>query len=255
MSSVFRIGISAVLLWTSIGCGPSTSVGHGLTIVPTFTDSAGQRWTDRRKAVVLQAIADYERAIAENETIAVEFKFYDAEPGYYAMWYAINFPPKGTSVRPWTRGLTHVIMIDANSAGGLVWFDPTPSTDDDIPESVFDALTLIRHELAHMLGHRPGYCLDYDADGQAIDHWQARIDASGVFDPGGLNVALADDGEHAADNDLMSYYLTTGRRYDIDDALQRLILTYGYKTVAHKPPATAGQERTDSEAPAGAHLR
>ncbi|MHC4563249.1 MAG: hypothetical protein ACYS8X_10810 [Planctomycetota bacterium] len=237
MSSVLRIAIGIALLSMSSGCR--------LKIVPTFTDSGGQTWTDRRKAVALQGIADYQRVIADDETIAVEFKFFDAEPGYYGMWYATGFPPKGTSVRPWTEGLTHVIMIDANSVGGMVWFDPTPSTDDDIPENVFDALTLIRHELTHMLGHRPGYIIDYDADRQATDRWQARIDASGVFDPGGLNVALADDLEHVDEEDLMSYWLTTGRRYDIDDALQRLIVAHGYKTVAGAAPVRS-EARADS---------
>ena len=222
MRSVFRIAISVLLL-----CGPA---GCGLKVVPTFTDSAGLTWTEQRKAVVLHAIADYQRVIAEDETVAVEFKFYDSEPGIYGMWYAINFPPEGTPVRPWTECLTHVIMVDANNVDGAVWFDPTPSTDDDIPEGVLDALTLFRHELAHMLGHRPGYVIDYDADGNAIDYWQDQVDADGVFDPGGLNVPLADDLEHVDQADLMNTWLTRGRRYDIDDALQRLVVAYGYKT-------------------------
>ncbi len=221
MSSLLRVGISVLLLGPSVGCG--------LRIVPTFTDSAELTWTDERKAVILQAISDYEGAIAEDETIAVEFKFFDAEPGTYAMWYAIDFPADGTSVRPWTPGLTHVIMVDARGVGEWIWFDETPSTDDDVPRGVIDALTLVRHELAHMLGHRPGYCLDYDADGQAIDYWQDLIDANGVLDPGGLNVPLAADRHHVARSDLMSYYITTGRRYDIDDVLQRLVVAYGYR--------------------------
>ena len=82
--STCRIVIGVLLLWGSVGCG--------LRIVPTFTDSAGLTWTDERKAVVRRAIADFEGAIAEDETIAVEFKFFEAEPGLYGMWYAIDFP-------------------------------------------------------------------------------------------------------------------------------------------------------------------
>ena len=209
-------------------CGP---VGCGLRIVPTFTDSADLTWTDQRKAVVLHAIADFERVIAENETIAVEFKFYHAETDEYGMWYGTDFPPEGTNMRPWTAGVTQVIMIDANSVDTRVWFDPTPSTDDDIPH-MRDALTLVRHELAHMLGHRPGYIIDYDADGQAIDYWADLIDANGVFDPDGLNVPLADGHDHVDQPDLMNTYLTPGKRYGIDAAVQRLVLAYGYKTHA-----------------------
>ena len=223
MRSAFRIVIGLLLLLAPAGCG-------GLRIVPTFTDSAGLEWTDERKAVVRRAIADYERAIAEDETIAVEFKFFEAEPGIYGMWYAIDFPPEGSSVRPWTQCLTHVIMMDANHVDQLVWFDPTPLTDDDIPEDRFDAVTLIRHELAHMLGHRPGYVIDYDADGQMIDYWANQIDTDSVFDPEGLNIRLIGDLEHVDGEDLMNGWMKTGRRYDIDAAVQRLVVAYGYKT-------------------------
>ncbi len=223
---------------TIVGCQggaadgpPLVSSGRpGLDIVPTFTDSAGKEWTGRRRAVVLRAIADYENGIAEDETIAVEFKFYPAEPGTYAMWYVIDFPPEGTSVRPWTAGLTHVIMIDANGTGDWIWFDETPATDGDVPGRAIDALTLVRHELGHMLGHRPAYCTDFDADGQVIDYWQNLIDADGVFDPGGLNVELAYDREHVVGSHLMSYYMTPGRRHGIAAVLRRLVVAYGYST-------------------------
>jgi hypothetical protein len=205
-------------------------VARGLDIVPKFTESEGQAWSDQRKAVVLQAISDYEKLILEKGKVKIEFKFCTSN-GRTAMWYVTGPSPRGATIRPWSRRLRHVIMIDESILDDQVWFDPTPATDDDVPAGAYDALTLFRHELGHAMGHRNGYCVDNHDTPKHVDRWMVKVNDKSVFDADGLNVQLVPGNVgHVAGADLMCPMMAPGARYSIDDTVRRLVVAYEYKT-------------------------
>jgi len=207
-------------------CALATSAA-ALEITPTFTDAEGAEWTDARRAIVHQAIADYEAAIANDGAIAVEMQFGEIDQA--AMWYTHGEPPTGQAVRPWSPGLRHVIMINTALAEQL-WFDPTPATDGDVPRRRYDALTLIRHEMGHMLGHRNGYGFENWATRDQVDPWMALIDDEGVFDAEGMGVHMArGNWGHWSEDGLMHPRMLPGRRYGVDRTVQMLAVAYGYE--------------------------
>ena len=211
-----------------------------LEITPTFVDAHGAEWTDARRAVVYQAIADYEAAIGDDGAIAVEIQF--GEMDQAAMWYTHGEPATGRTVRPWSRGLRHVIVINAGLADAL-WYDPTPDTDDDVPPDRYDALTLIRHEMGHMMGHRDGYGIEGWGTRRYRDLWMALIDEQGVFDAEGLNVPMASGNwGHWAVEGLMNQRMLPGRRYRVDRTVQMLSAAYGYELAPAPQP-----EQTDTQ--------
>lgn len=209
----------------------------GLDIVPTFVDTEEVAWTDAKKAVVLQAIADYEAVIDVDETVSVMFSFFDPdEAGVHAMWWGAGEPRRTRSTRPWTRGLRHGILISYHLANGA-WFDPTPATDDDIPADKYDALTVYRHEIGHMMGHRDKYCWDGWGRPDPTDMWMAQIDEDGVFDAEGLAVPMCvGNYGHAADAGLMNPVVVPGRRYDVTRTVQMLATAYGYPIIEPSEP-------------------
>jgi hypothetical protein len=212
-----------------------------LEITPTFTDAEGAEWTEARRAVVHQAIADYQSAILDEGAMAVEVQF--GEMDQAAMWYTHGEPPTGRTVRPWSRGLRHVIVINAALAEAL-WYDPTPDTDDDVPADRYDALTLIRHEMGHMMGHRDGYGIEGWGTRRHRDLWMALIDEQGVFDAAGLNVRMArGNWGHWAGEGLMHPRMLPGRRYSVGRTVEMLAAAYDYELAAapETQPADAPQ--------------
>lgn len=215
-----------VLLVVGLLC----ATAHGLEIIPIFTGRGRLQWTEQEKAVVRQAIADYEHAILEDVTIKVEFKFFRGKAEGQAMWYTAGTPPDGTKVRPWTKQLRHGVIIHVSIRKRL-WFDPTPETDGDVPSGAYDALTLYRHELGHLMGHRDAYCIDNWATREWSDPWKARIDKHGVFDPDGLKVPMYPGSfGHTRKRGLMFPVMMPGKRWDIDETVAMLKLAYGYRT-------------------------
>jgi hypothetical protein len=106
---------------------------------------------------------------------------------------------------------------------------------------VWDALTVTRHELAHMMGFIGGF-YRANASDPGSDKWAARVRVTppdATFDPGGLNVPLESSSDigHVKESgiysrDLMTVLLPSGERRDITplhvDMLQR---AYGYQVV------------------------
>ena len=61
----------------------------GLDIVPDFVDAVGETWTDVRKGVVNQAIADWETWILDSGTVDVKVTFANAGTGGYGKATAV----------------------------------------------------------------------------------------------------------------------------------------------------------------------
>ncbi len=166
---------------------------NALTLVPTFTDGGGgQTWSAARKGVINQAISDWEAVITDSQTVNVNFDFTNAgTSGYLGQWSGSILASGGTNLYPWTSGVTQTVHFNADLFTGTnyTWWDPTPTTSGDQPFAAWDALTVARHELGHMLGFTAGFYVD-DFGGSNIDKWSSHITGS-TFDPGGLNVAMA----------------------------------------------------------------
>lgn len=217
----------------------------GLEIVPSFVDGGGYSWDAVKRGVIERAIADWEAVIADEGRVYVTFSLSAmGADGYGALArlrYAI-FPAEGSSLFPWSEGLDLSVSFNTDRFTGAyyIWWDPTPWSDGDQPAGTWDALTLARHELGHILGFTAGfYFADVRLPSQ-YDKWRVHV-VGDVFDPGGLAVKLAStmDVSHVADPmDLMHPVLRTCIRKPISEIdLKMLALAYGYRVV---PEPAAG---------------
>lgn len=165
-----------------------------LTIVPTFQDNAVRTWSTTEKAVVNQAISDWSSTIQSNYTINVTLDFTQVgTSSYVGQWQGQVSYAVGDDVMPWS-GVTHRIHFNADYLTGThyLWFDPTPTTRDDIPFEAWDAVTVARHEIGHMLGFSTLYRYDYGAATE-VKAWESHITNVGgnqIFDASTLNVRL-----------------------------------------------------------------
>jgi len=206
------------------------SNANALTFEATFINAAGQTWTDERKALVRYVLAEYEAQIADDQTVLVQFTFHDPDELFtHAMaWSAGEVSDDSIPIRPWTPRIRHGILLSKDLAANGFW-DATPETDDDVPPDNYDILTILRHEMAHAMGHMVGHGRSFDADGEPYDPWLALIDDEGVFDPGGMNVQMYPGGYGHIDEDgLMNPMILVGERYPIDHTVKMLALAYGY---------------------------
>ena len=207
---------------------------RAIDIIPTFMDNAGQVWDATKMAVINQAISDWDARILNNQTIAVTFDFQNAGTGsYLGLWQGqYNGVPVGTDVFPWTPGVQHVVnfnadMMDSSQPNYLNF------TLGSVPFNTWDALSVTRHELGHMLGFSTLYPNDVGGPNQ-LDKWTSHIVGT-TFDPGGLNVqmAAANNLSHTADsgstaNDLMNPALVNGQRRTIT-AIDQAMLEKAYQ--------------------------
>ncbi|MCC6126465.1 MAG: PEP-CTERM sorting domain-containing protein [Pirellulales bacterium] len=220
---------------------------RAITIVPTYVDGAGQSWTAERRGVIQQAINDWQTALPDSHTINVTLDFTNAGAGsYLGQWYVSSQPmAAGTDIYPWTPELIHTIHFNADlfSGSNYIWWDPTPTTSSDQPFAAWDALSVARHEICHMVGFANGFYVDNFYTPQSIDKWGSHITGS-VFDPGGLNVSMASSTNlghvlngGATAGDLMVPALINGQRRGISTTdLNMLQLAYNYTIV---PPKTS----------------
>lgn len=211
-----------------------TNIIYAVTIVPTYIDGAGQTWTAERKDVIQQAINDWQTAVRDSQTVNVTFDLTHAGSGsYLGQWDGNYSVYPGTDINPWTSGVTHTIHfnVDYFSGTNYLWWDPTPTTSSDQPFAAWDALSVARHEIGHMMG----FTDQFYSNAQGIDKWGIHISGS-TFDPGGLNVSMesTSDWGHVLDggstaNDLMVAALYNGQRHGISATdLNMLHLAYNY---------------------------
>lgn len=209
-----------------------------LDINPIFNDNGAATWTATQKSVVYQAIADWEAIIGNDESFDVTFDF-TTDGTYLGQWAGSVTYFNGDDILPWYTGVTHTVHFNADKA---LWWDTTPTTDDDIDGSQWDALSVARHELGHAMGYTSLYTSSAGDDSKR--YYDAHVDSDAVvFDAGGLDIDLAasDNIYHVAQSydNLMSPALTNGVRRDIDAMnLDMLSLAYGYDIIPE--PATFG---------------
>jgi hypothetical protein len=123
-----------------------------------------------------------------------------------------------------------------------------PGNENPGPD-VWDALSVTRHELAHMMGFIGGF---YRANASVAgsDKWRAKVQVNppdATFDPAGLNVPLesSSDISHVKEGgmysgDLMNVSLASGERREITPLhVDMLQLAYGYQVVP-EPGSLAG---------------
>ncbi len=242
-----------------------------LNINPTFTDGAGQTWTADRMGVVNQAISEWEAifavdAQANGQTVNVEFDFTTGE-SYLGLWssegstIARTNPPVNPEglLRPWdtdvtmpngsyTRGnMTQTISLNADlfTGANYVWFDPTPLDGSDQPFEGWDALSVMRHEIGHMMGFTTLYGVIPAGTSSVVSDWELQVSTVGpatMFDAGGLDLELAasDNLGHFANSvtdDLMLVAIPNGqRRFISDNDIAALETAYDYDLVPE--PAT-----------------
>jgi hypothetical protein len=210
--------------WVAVGTAALLLIAgraHGIDIVPTFVDGAGQTWDSSKRAVIDQAISDWDARILNNETIPVTFDFTNAgTSSYLGLWQGNYTLSVGTNIYPWTSGVQQVVHFNADqmdsSQPNYLLF-----TLGSIPFANWDALSVARHELGHMLGFTDQFYVDDFSEAGQTDKWSSHIVGT-TFDPGGLNVQLAaaDNLSHTADsgstaNDLMNPALPNGLRRTI----------------------------------------
>jgi hypothetical protein len=212
---------------------------QAVAIIPLYVNGADQTWDPVRQGVVQQAIDDWQTKILDNQTINITFDFTNAgTSGYLAAWAGSFSVPLGTDVYPWTSGVTQTIHFNADYFSGThyTWWDPTPTTSNDLPPAAWDALSVARHELGHGLGFVPYFYKDNLFAPGEIDKWTSHITGT-TFDPGGLNVSMASSTNlaHVLNSgsmagDLMVPALVNGARRDISTTdVSMLHLAYGYQ--------------------------
>jgi hypothetical protein len=189
------IALVVVLMWASVASA-------GLDIVVSFDDNA-YVWTPIEKAVVNQAITDWEEAFADykiDETVSFGIDHRD-EGGAAGVTYLWSWGDPVT--RPWLNTGHYMGILPWS----LTW-DATPTTDNDV--TGYDALHVVRHEIGHMLGVQAGYSFDPGW----YDLWTSEI-VGNTFDPGGLNVGMNPGDYGHTSGGLMDAYVPWGQRLDV----------------------------------------
>jgi hypothetical protein len=224
---------------------------RALTINATYVNEpGGQTWTAERKAVIQQAINEWQTALPDSHTVNVTLDFTHAGTSntYLGRWSCSYSLYQGTDIYPWTPNVTHTIdfNVDYFNTPTHTWWDPTPTTNNDLPPDGWDALSVARHEIGHMMGISNSTYWENFSTGQQFDKWGTHISGT-TFDPGGLNVPLAasnnlshlfDGGTTAGD--LMVPVLSNNQRRAISATdLNMLHLAYGYTTVVPPPLPTS----------------
>jgi hypothetical protein len=239
----------------SLSCLFVSNSYAALILNPTFN---GSGWNSVTQGVVNQAISDWTSRIdgvkngtggVDSKTVNFNVSFSNATTsGYLGQWQGSFSAFAGESIRPWgTPGgtVTHNIFFNADFlASGLtnkLWFDLTPGDIGlDKPFSDWDAVTVMRHEIGHMLGFSDRYFDNFTLPSQT-NPWTSKI-INNVFDPTGLNVLMepGDPSHVRQDSLLMDTALSNaeGRIGISQTELQMLSSAYGYSIVAVPEPST-----------------
>jgi hypothetical protein len=200
-----------------------------LDIVVSFDDNAAGVWTDLKKGVVNQAIADWENAFNQYDIdgvvdFGIDFRNEGGAAAVTYGWVWGGTPAIGDTTRPW-QGTGHYMGVLPNS----FWWDPTPATDDDLTGD-YDALNIIRHELGHMLGSQPGLYFDDYGTASHADSWTEHIVGT-TFDPGGLNVSMVAGDFGHTNGGLMNPYIYGGQRFDVNQTMDMIAVAFDLQPI------------------------
>src|SRR5690349_961333 len=97
-----------IMTWSTaasfvLGVGLVAGGARAVNIVPTFMDGAGQTWDATKRAVINQAISDWDARILNDQTIAVTFDFTNAGTNsYLGLWQGNYNVFTGTNIYAWT---------------------------------------------------------------------------------------------------------------------------------------------------------
>lgn len=222
-----------------------------LILSPVFEDSAGETWDSVRTGVVNQAIMDWQGVIGgvldtqgSVQSVGVDFtvNFASAGDTYLGQWSGSFSTFFGNDVRPWDNFVDHTLTFNAdffNGDSGRLWWDPSPGDDgSDKAFEDWDALTVARHEIGHMLGFTSLYRDNFGLPNES-NPWTDLIE-NDVFDPTGLNVPMepGDPSHILADELLMDTELSNaeGRIGISNTELGMLSKAYGYSITAIPEP-------------------
>ena len=223
------------LLWGEL----TSSLQAELIFNPNFDGAM----TQIQKDVVNQAINDWRSVFSgvsgTSQTINFAVSLSSLGTNTLGQWSGgYSGVPFGTNVRPWTPQVTHTIEFNADRIN-----DNTLRFDLANPISsptFWDALSVARHEIGHMLGFTSLYD-NIALNGTVTNPWTSRI-VNDSFDSGNLNVAMnPGDSAHLAQGLglLMSPGLVNNTRLPISGTeAQMLSLAYGYNIVAVPEPAS-----------------
>lgn len=217
-----------------------------LVLNANYSDSTFGAWDSTRRAVIETAIADWQSHISGLDdgmggvtslTIDFTVTFTNVPNSYLGIWGPNFVAQPGSSIRPWSPEVTHTINFNSfwDTGDNRLWWDPTPA-DDGLDKAFpdFDALTVARHEIGHLLGFTGIYGDNFALPSQT-SIWDDQI-VNNVFDPSGLSVAMqpGDTAHVLADTWLMDNTLTNAEgRINISDLeVQMLAKAYGYSTSA-----------------------
>jgi hypothetical protein len=224
------------------------TAAQAVTIEATYLDGAGYAWDSTRRGVIQQAISDWQAVLPDSHTVKVTFDFTNAGSSYLGQWWGSSEPMyAGTDIYPWTPELIHQVHFNADMFTGTnsTWWDPTPTNSSDLPSAKYDALSVARHEIGHMMGFTDQFYVDNFYTGSEFDKWGIHISGT-TFDPGGLNVSMQSsyDWGHVSNSgstagDLMVTALPNGVRRGISITdLNMLHLAYNYTVVLPVDPTT-----------------
>ena len=230
-------------------------VGADLILNPTYVNGGGQVWNSVTQGVVNQAMNDWTAVLSGisnggggSTSVTVNFDVSFANAGtnsYLGQWQGGFSAAAGASIRPWTAGVNHTILFHADflstNLANKLWFDPTPGDNgSDKAFADWDAVTVMRHEIGHMLGFTGLYRDNFDLPNQSFP-WTGLI-TNNVFDPTGLNVAMepGDPAHVLADALLMDTSLSNAEgRIGISSLeTEMLVRAYGYTVTAVPEPAS-----------------
>jgi hypothetical protein len=209
-----------------------------LTITPIYLDTADATWSSDRVTTLDAAIDLWESKVTSLGTIGVTVTFESISGSTLAVWRgAIPDPgaPLGVDLLPDSSYVAHQIVFNTGKLADL-FFDTTPGNAADLPSGSYDAFSVALHEVGHMLGFTSGfYVQDLGLDTE-VDPWDSLI-SGGVFDSGGLAVAMFGDHAHIASSGALGGYLMepaifNGERRLVSNLeLQMLATAYGYSVV------------------------
>ena len=208
---------------------------HAFIITPIYITNITGTFSPQEQALVNQAAADWTSRLSlgggNNQNISVRFQLDHGgtDPNFGAFLGQWTYLTSGGSISsPYDSNITQVITLNVDFLPQFYEGLAPPSPTDG-----YDVLTILRHELGHMLGFYPG--LYSDANG---DKWASHITGT-TFDPAGLNVPMNADLAHTnVPGDLMYFSLPQGIRRDVSDTnLQMLSLAEGYSVLPVPEPA------------------
>ncbi|MEO9596092.1 hypothetical protein [Rhodopirellula bahusiensis] len=249
--------VYGLLCFTAFASFWASTATAALVLNANYIDTAAGTWDATTTGVVNQAMADWQSKILGIHdgmggvaSVTVDFDVvFTTGSSYLGQWQGAFSASSGADVRPWTDSggsysMTHEIRFNADLMGPMLanelWFDPTPM-DDGLDKAFedWDALTVARHEIGHMLGFTGLYRDDIGIGSESFP-WGDLIDPSDQFDPSGLNISMepGDAGHLLDDALLMDTVLSNAEgRIEISNTeLQMLELGYGYALSATAVP-------------------